>query len=123
MNTPTCKKWKIGDHYLDCGRIPRVVIGISYERIFPQGVRCRTYDACADREYLRRLAQEGLQGRSLIDGSIGHCSIRHCSPDKVHRKIAERWAKTGPLTSTEKLYLKSFYASEWGAGRTIWWKE
>lgn len=123
MNTPACKKWKIGDHYIDCGLIPRVVTGISYERQYPAGVKCRNADTCLARPYMRQLIQEGLQGRSLVDGSIGNCSIRHCSPEKVHRKVAERWAKTGPLNPTKKLYLKSFYASEWGVGRKIWWNE
>lgn len=103
------KKFKIGDCYIDCGSIPRVVVRINHE--------IRRIGNVA------RLFQESLEGRSLIDGSIGSCSIRYCAPFYVHKGIAQRWAKTGPLTQQEKDSLKEFYAGEWGAGRKIWWSE
>lgn len=99
------KQFKIGDHYIDCGYIPRVVISIDYE------------------QRQKRLFPESLTGRSLIDGSISNCSIRYCAPEWVHKVIAQRWAKTGPLSESLKNHLKAFYAGEWGNGRKIWWTE
>lgn len=58
----------------------------------------------------------------MIDNSIGWCSIRHCKPTWIHRIVAKRWAKTGPINKQLKEYLKDFYNSEWGCGRKIWWK-
>lgn len=117
------KIWKIGDHYLDCGYIPRVVVDISYEAQFLEGVSNRkvtpdNYHLCS-----RRLKQEGLTGRSLIDGSIGNCSIRYCFPEWMNKIMAERWAKSGPWAKNMKNYIKCFYNSQWGGGRKIWWKE
>lgn len=64
-----------------------------------------------------------IAGISLVDGSHGICSLRYCSPIKVDKVIAQRWAKTGPLSIAGREALKNFYASEWGNGRAIWWKE
>ena len=86
----------VGDYYTDCGYIPRVATQASpYE----------------------------ITGVSLIDGTEGTCSVQHCGPNKITKEDAERTVQEGPLDSAIKQYLKDFYASEWGAGRTIWWKE
>lgn len=90
------KDFKIGSHYIDCGYIPRCCIGID---------------------------GDSLKGKSLIDNSIGFCSIRYCAPYWVSKGIAKRWAKTGPLSKDLKAHLQEFYAGEWGNGRKIWWKE
>ncbi len=87
---------RVGDYYTDCGYIPRIAI------------KADPYE---------------LTGRSLVDDSIGHCDVHHCGPDKVTKEEAEAIAKTGPLDPEHKQRLKEFYASEWGNGRTIWWKE
>lgn len=112
------KDFKVGDYYIDCGYIPRVVVKIDYEIRYIGKVTPENYEKCQ-----KRLFKEGLVGRSLIDGSIGSCSIRHCAPEWVHKGVAERWAKYGPISQSLKEYLKAFYAGEWGAGRKIWWKE
>ena len=112
------RKWKIGDHYIDCGYIPRVVVEIDYEMRYIGKVTPENYEKCQ-----RRLFQEGLVGRSLIDGRIGSCSINHCAPEWVHKTIAKRWSKTGPLSKELKNYLKLFYSGEWGCDRKIWWNE
>lgn len=103
------KQFKIGDHYIDCGYIPRIVISIDYE-IRKIGK-------------LFRFFPESLTGRSLIDGNISSCSIKYCAPEWVHKGIAQRWAKTGPLSESLKNHIKAFYAGEWGNGRKIWWTE
>lgn len=90
------KDIKIGSHYLDCGYIPR---------------------CCIEND------GDSLTGRSLIDGTIGCCSIRYCAPQWISKGIAKRWAKTGPLSKDLKQHLKAFYAGEWGNGRKIWWKD
>ena len=90
------KTIKVGSHYIDCGYIPRI---------------CLENDG------------ESLKGKSLIDGSIGFCSIRYCAPWWVHKGFAQRWAKFGPPSKILKEHLKAFYAGEWGNGRKIWWKE
>ena len=72
---------KVGDHYIDCGCIPRVCMENS---------------------------GGSIKGRSLIDGGIGLCSSRYCDPWWVHKGIAERWAKTGPLSDILKKHLKEF---------------
>jgi hypothetical protein len=114
------KSWKIGDHYIDCGYIPRVVTGISHALCFvtPKKATPDNY-----RYQPRRLQQEGLTGRSLLNGSLGDCSIRYCAPQRVHKGVAERWAKFGPPSQSLKEHLKQFYAGEWGNGRKIWWNE
>lgn len=112
------KQFKIGDHYIDCGYIPRVVIRIDYELRYIGKVTPENYEQCQ-----KRLFPESLTGRSLIDGSIGSCSIGYCAPEWVHKVIAQRWAKTGPLSESLKNHLKAFYAGEWGNGRKIWWTE
>lgn len=111
------RKWKIGDHYIDCGYIPRVVVEIEHEMRYIGKVTPENYEKCQ-----KRLFQEGLVGRSLIDDSIGSCSIRYCAPQWISKGIAKRWAKTGPLSKILKEQLKAFYAGEWGNGRKIWWK-
>jgi len=93
---PINKQIKIGDHYIDCGYIPRICLEID---------------------------GGSIKGKSLIDNSIGFCSIRYCAPEWVHEGVAQRWAKTGPLSKNLKEHLKSFYNGEWGNGRKIWWKE
>ena len=112
------KIWKIGDHYIDCGYIPRVVISIDYEAMLPKNATPENYHRCS-----RKLKQSGLEGRSLIDSSIGSCRIRHCDPQWMDKVMAERWAKFGPPCKEMKEYLKQFYSSEWGNGRKIWWRE
>lgn len=107
--TQEMKTFKIGDHYIDCGMIPRVCVGITHTHF-------------KDKKGFLRLRQDSVTGRSLIDGVIGDCSILHCAPEKVHRTIAVRWAKTGPLNPKDKVDLEDFYAGEWGEGRQIWWK-
>jgi hypothetical protein len=114
------KLWKIGDHYIDCGHIPRVVTGISYELSF---VTEKKVTPDNYRQKRRSLKQEALTGRSLIDGSLGDCSIRYCAPQRIHKGVAERWAKLGPLSKSLKEHLKQFYAGDWGNSRKIWWKE
>lgn len=96
------KNWKIsertiniGDCYIDCGYIPRVCIASG----------------------------EDLKGRSLIDNSVGFCSVHYCAPVWLHKSTARRWAKNGPINKALRDSLKAFYAGEWGNGRTIWWKE
>jgi hypothetical protein len=118
MKSLPCKQWKIGDHYIDCGYIPRVVIDIDYERLYPAATTVHNL-----KYRYRKLKQSGLTGRSLIDCTIGSCSIRYCKPEKVHSGIAKRWAKTGPLCDKLKDSLEKFYASDWGAGRKIWWSK
>lgn len=89
--------FRVGSRYIDCGYIPRIVVETDGEQ---------------------------LLGRSLIDGTIGSCSIRYCAPQWIHKIIADRWVKTGPLNKQLKQYLKDFYNHpEWGNGRKIWWKE
>jgi len=100
------KIWKIGDHYIDCGHVPRVVVDISYESKFLRGVSYKkvtpdNYHLCP-----RKLVQSGLTGRSLVDGSIGDCSIHYCAPEYIHKSVAGRWAKNGPLSKDLKEYLK-----------------
>jgi hypothetical protein len=112
------KIWKIGDHYIDCGYIPRVVTSIDYEAVLPKNAPPENYHL-----YCRRLKQSGLTGRSLIDSSIGSCSIRHCGVEWVDKTIAKRWADTGPISKFLKEHIKQFYKGEWGNGREIWWKE
>lgn len=85
---------KVGDYYSDCGYIPRICVGSG----------------------------ENVTGRSLIDGSIGHCSERHCGPTWMHKQIAKRWAKTGPISKALKEHLIDFYESDWGCGRKVWWE-
>lgn len=112
------REFKIGDYYIDCGYIPRVVVAVDYEIKRVGKVTPENYAQCR-----KHLFPEGLTGRSLIDGSIGSCSINHCAPEWVHKGVAERWAKYGPLAKELKDHLKSFYSAEWGNGRKIWWKE
>ena len=112
------KIWKIGDYYIDCGYIPRVVISIDYEAMLPKNATPENYQRC-----FRKLKQSGLEGRSLIDGSIGSCSIRYCAPEYISKQTAKNWAKFGPPSKALKEYLKQFYSSEWGNGRKIWWQE
>lgn len=90
-------KIRVGSCYIDCGYIPRVCIA-------------RHTDV--------------IQGRSLIDGSIGGCSVRYCSPKWVHPIIAKRWATTGPLNKKLKQFIKNFYnSSVWQDKRDVWWKD
>ena len=84
------------DYYEDCGYIPRL---------------------CIDNN------GESVAGISLIDGSIGSCSIRYCNPRKLTSDAAIRIAMYGPYSKRKKQYLKEFYKSEWGNGRKIWWEE
>lgn len=101
---------KVGSYYIDCGLIPRVCIEVS------NGIRRNQHNELS-------LYASDVAGRSLIDGTIGHCSLRYCDPQKVDKVIAERWAKTGPLNRAIKEDLKKFYAGQWGNGRKIWWNE
>ena len=117
------KIWKIGDHYIDCGYTPRVVVDISYETKYQQGVSYKKVTPDNYRLCPRRLEQSGLTGRSLVDGSLGDCSIYYCAPEYIHKSVAERWAKNGPLSCALKEYLKQWYLREWGNGRGIWWNE
>lgn len=122
MKSLPTKKWKIGDCYIDCGYIPRVVVQVEYgtkyaKKAFPK--------ISPNNHHLfpRVLEQSGIVGKSLIDGTVGSCSIRYCCPKRVSRGIAKRWAKSGPLNDDLKKHLKEFYSGEWGNGRKIWWKE
>lgn len=117
------KIWKVGDHYIDCGYIPRVVVDISYELKYLSGVSNKKVTPDNYRSCPRRFQQESLTGRSLIDGSIGSCSIYYCAPDYISKVMAERWAKFGPHSKALKGYLKEWYLSDWGNGRGIWWQE
>lgn len=117
------KIWKIGDHYIDCGYTPRVVVEVSYEMNYLQGVSHRKVTPDNYRSCPRKLGQESLKGRSLIDGSIGYCSIRYCAPEYLSKEMAERWAKFGPHSKALKGYLKEWYLSDWGNNKGIWWKE
>lgn len=112
------RKWKIGDHYIDCGYIPRVVVEVHYEMRYVGNPTPDNYEKCQ-----RRLFQEGLAGRSLIDGTIGNCSIHYCGVEWMHKTIAERWAKVGPLNAEMRKRLEDFYDGEWGDCRNIWWKK
>lgn len=82
------------------------------------------YEGC---DYHSRLCLnnngESLMGISLINGTVGYCSIRYCKPKKIAKETAMRIATNGPISEKKKEYLKKFYAGEWGAGREIWWKE
>lgn len=93
------RKITVGSYYTDCGWIPRVCL---------------------------RTAPDQLEGRSLIDGSVGNCSPTHCAPDWMSRRMALRWAKTGPWAKGIKQSLKEFY-EKYDKGsknpRKIWWKE
>lgn len=109
--------WKIGDHYIDCGYIPRVVVEVHYEMRYVGKPTPDNYEKCQ-----RRLVQEGLAGRSLIDGTVGNCSIRYCGVQWMHPTIAKRWAKFGPFNDGMRKYLAAFYAGKWGNGRNIWWE-
>lgn len=90
------KEIHVGDYYTDCGHIPR------------KAIKADPFD---------------LIGISLIDGTEGSCSVHYCVPEKITKEQAEEIAINGPLDPKIKKYLKDFYASEWGNGRTIWWKE
>lgn len=90
------KEIHVGDYYTDCGYIPRIA------------VEATVYE---------------VTGKSLIDGSLGNCNVHYCAPVKVTKEQAEEIVRTGPLDPKTKQWLKEFYASEWGTGRTIWWKE
>ena len=79
------KTIKKGDFYQDCGYIPRL---------------------CIDND------GESLEGISLIDGSIGYCSIRHCAPKKRTALSAVKMVKFGPLLKKNREKLKQFYAGE-----------
>lgn len=87
---------KTGDFYIDCGDIPRL---------------------CIDNN------GEGLAGISLLDGTVGNCSIRYCKPRKVKSSTAINQKLFGPRFKKDKERIKAFYASEWGNGRKIWWEE
>lgn len=87
---------KVGDYYSDCGHIPR---------------RCIKADPW------------DVIGCSLLDDSVGGCSVYYCAPDKITKEEALQIKEHGPIDPNDRAYLKSFYASEWGAGRSIWWKE
>lgn len=84
-----------GDYYIDCGQIPRFCIN----------------------------ADEDIEGISLVDGSIGFCSVHYCKPKKVTMKTAINWRVYGPRLKKQRKDLKLFYESEWGGGRKIWWTE
>lgn len=103
---------KVGSYYIDCGYIPRVCIGIHNK----SKIKVSQYKRLS-------LNEANIEGRSLIDGSIGFCSLYHCGLEKVDKVIAERWAKTGPLSKDLKEHIKQFYAGQWGNGRKIWWSE
>lgn len=90
------KHISVGDYYIDCGYIPRVCV-----------------NAWSD----------DISGRSLVDGSIGDCSRRHCGPEWVHPIIAKRWAKTGPLSKYLKEVLVNFYNGWELDTRVIWWEQ
>jgi hypothetical protein len=66
---------------------------------------------------------ETIEGISLLDGGIGVCSARYCAPRKITKNTAILSREFGPRSKTVRENLKSFYASEWGNGRKIWWKE
>lgn len=89
------KHISVGDHYIDCGYIPRVCV---------------------------RAWGDDVEGRSLVDGSIGGCSRRNCGPSWVHPVIAKRWAKTGPLSKNLKESLIRFYNNWEEDDRVAWWE-
>jgi hypothetical protein len=100
----------VGSHYIDCGLVPRDCVEITHER-YNKKTKCKN---------------ASIVGRSLVDGTEGICSLAYCTPMKVDKIIAQRWAKTGPLNPEDKLRLKLFYSSdhsEWADDRKIWWEK
>lgn len=63
---------KIGDYYKDCSYRPRI---------------CTNIDG------------DDIVGKSVIDGELGDCSLKHCCPEKITEKEAlelkEIWITKG----------------------------
>jgi hypothetical protein len=78
---------QIGDYYEDCGYHPRQLVEIN---------------------------GDDLEGRSLVDDTIGQCSEKHCGVVKLTKGQAENVVFYGPNQNAKDWYRKN-------APHRIWW--